>query len=242
MKMTIKFGFKGFSLLQAAVAFLIFVLFPQIGFSFSGSVQLRADQRFYEDSRFGFVNGFSEWWAPQFGFDIGLIDLGWNIEPIVGFEFAKNETTACAVESDGITCLRQNGVVVASEDKFEYQIYGFSSGLRWKAWETEFFPISPFIDTKMQFHYTRIRKLTSNVTEKKLVTGIDWGMELGGGCFFSFFTNQVRRNQMKSEWDLKDFGATASAYFLPGGWFKRGLGAVSGTGGWSFGLGLLGDW
>ena len=47
---------------------------------------------------------------------------------------------------------------------------------------------------------------------------------------------------MKSEWDMEDFGVTTSAYYLPGGWFKRGLGAVSGTGGWSFGLGLLGDW
>jgi hypothetical protein len=210
--------------------------------SFSGSLEVGINQRFFDDDRFGNVNGFSEWWAPHLDLSIGVVELGWGLEPIIGFGYIKNESTACAVDTDGFTCLTGPGGNIASEDRFRYQIYSFSGGLQWKAWEPDYFVVVPLTKVLINSRYSRIRKQTSNISERKLVTGVDWGAELYFGALFSFFYDKAKRRDLTDEWDVKDTGLTAQVRYLPAGWFKQGLGTLTGTGGWSFGVGLFVDW
>lgn len=210
--------------------------------AFDGSLAVSVDQRFFDDERFGNVNGFSQWWAPHFEVQFGVVELPYRIEPILSFGYIQNTATACAVASDGETCLSSPGGVVTSEDRFKYQIFSFGGGLRWKAWERDFFWASPFIHAGLVMRYARVRKKTANVDERKLVTGADLGANFTAGVLISFLTDQKKKNQLDSEWNIKDFGLSLHGRYLPAGWWKKGLGTVDNTGGASFGVGLVIDW
>jgi len=207
-----------------------------------GAFSFDVDQRFFNDGRFGYVNGFSEWWAPSFGVKIGIFKLPYRFEPLIGFHFIKNETTACVVGDDGVNCLIQNASPVASEDRFNYQIYTGSLGLRWKFWSSNFFLLVPYAESALTYSYVRIRKITSNTSSKKLVTGADLGAEFLAGTFISFFYDKALKNEMTSLWGITDFGMNFHIRYLPGGWVKQGMGSIRNSGGWSFGTGLTVDW
>lgn len=206
---------------------------------FSGSFSISVDQRMFNDSRFGDKNGFSEGFIPSIEAVAGFYEFPYQIEPVMSFGFIKNSARACAVLADGVTC---DPDAPPSEDKFHYQIYTVGSGVRWKAWTPDLFMIIPYAQAQMTYRYARIRKKSSNGDELDKISGGDFGADLLGGIQVSFMYDRARRKEMQREWGVQDFGLSLHARYLPSGWLKHGLGAVSDTGGWSFGAGLVIDW
>ncbi len=197
---------------------------------FSGSAHFYAAPRFFNDSVLGSANGFDTWGWPEFGASFGVYELPFRIEPVIGFSYVfktGNEISTAAG---------------TSIDKFFYQFFTTEIGARWTAWEQSFFPVIPFVQAGMTYRFGRFKKRTSAVGVRTSVVGGDFGGNLTGGAIISFFYDQKRRDDMSSEWELKDFGATLFGSYQPSGLFRHGLGGVNETGGTSFGGGLYFDW
>lgn len=210
--------------------------------STKGSVNILVSQRFFDDDKLGNVNGFSNWGALNFDATFGLYEFPYRIEPYLGVGFIQDTSVLCSQNVDG-TCVRDsNGNIERSEDRLKYQLFTFSAGVRHRAWDPSFFLVIPYVQAGMTYRYGRVRKETLGVGQQKLNLGGDFGAEIGGGLIFSFFYDRSIENEMEATWDLRDFGLITSVRYLPAGWWKHGLGLLSSTGGWDFGLGLAFDW
>lgn len=223
---------------------ILFSVFFSFGaaFAFSGSASFRVDQRFFNDDRLGNVNGFSEWWAPEWSASFGLVELYERLEWVAGFSFISNTATACVTDSSGEICVLQNGQPLASEDRFKYKIFSFSTGLQYRAWSQDFFFVSPYTQVLAVSRYANIKKKTFALNETTSVDGIEIAPEFLGGLWISFFGDPERRETMKDQWGLKDFGMTLHLRYSPALGYRSGLGSIKNTGGWSFGTGLVVDW
>lgn len=210
---------------------------------FSGSASFAVHQRFFDDARLANVNGFSNWGALEIRAVFGIYEFSYGFEPVIGFGFMKNSASLYKLDDAGNYILDSNGNKIKSElDSLEYQIYTLSYGVRWKAWSPNFFFIIPYGEALQDFRYGRVQKITQAVNQQKVNTGFDLGLELAGGLLVSFMYDQARQNDLRSQWDLKDFALLTSIQYLPGGFFRQGLGLIDTTGGWSFGAGLFMDW
>lgn len=231
--------------MRKKLGFLVFLV-TFIGFeavySFSGSASFRVDQRFFNDDRLGNVNGFSEWWAPEWSASFGLVEIIDRLEWVAGFSFIGNTATACVTDSSGESCVIENGQQVASEDRFKYKIFSFSTGLQWRAWAQEFFFVSPYTQVLAVTRYANVKKKTFALNETTSVDGVEVAPEVLGGLWVSFFGNAERRASMKDQWNLKDFGMSLHFRYSPALGYRSGLGSIKNTGGWSFGSGLVVDW
>lgn len=227
--------------LKLTAFFLILIFsFQMRAENFSGSVSVSVDQRFFNDERFGNKNGFSEGFIPSLDLTIGFYEFPFRIEPVASFGFIKNSARACAVLEDGETC--DPKVEEPSEDRFHYQLYTAGLGVRWKTWSPDFFIIIPYFQAQGTFRYVRMTKKTSNGDQVNRISGSDFGADLLAGLEISFMYDQTRETEMNLEWGIRDFGLSLHGRYLPAGVFKRGMGEVSDSGGWSFGAGLIVDW
>lgn len=207
-----------------------------------GSVSVIVSQRFFDDSKLGKVNGFGEWGAIEINGNVGLYEFPYHIEPYLGVGFIADTAQLYALNDDGSYALDSNGQPQRSEDRLRYQLFNFSLGLRQKFWSPDFFILIPYVQAGGIYRFGRLRKLTAAVDQQKLNLGGDFGAEIGGGFLLSFFYDQETRNDMETTWGLKDFALMTSVRWLPGGWWRHGLGLLDNTGGWDFGLGLFLDW
>ncbi len=212
-------------------------------YAFDGSASFVMSQRFFEDDRLAHVNGFSEWGAFQFDFTFGVYEFDIGLEPIIGLSYIQNSASLYALDDNGDYILDDKGErIESSVDNLSYEFYTASLGLRYKPWSPDFFIFIPYAEVQQTFRYGRVKKVTYALDQQKLNTGVDWGVELGGGIIISFMYDDRLRSNLKSEWDLKDFGLITSTRYLSSGYFRQGLGLIDSTGGWDFGLGLFLDW
>lgn len=219
---------------------LLVLLWPSVLFGFGSSLQISVDQRFFKDSRFGNKNDFSEGFVPEIQVLFGL--HRWDairLELVGGLGYLQNTTKTCAVEVDGRTCLPESD---QSEDRLQYRMFSFHFGPKWMAWSSESFPVVPYLQPLLTYRYARINRKTLALNVQKLNTGGDFGVQLEGGVFFSFFSDGRRKVEMASQWGLRDFGVNLHGRYLHSGWMKHGLGLVSDTGGWSVGASMVFDW
>lgn len=208
--------------------------------AFSGSVGFHVNQRAFNDERFGSMNGFSDF-KPEFELRFGLHEFYPRIEPLLSVAYQKNSATACAVEADGFTCLPADQQV-GNQDRFEYKILSLGTGAQWKAWEPDYFPIIPTSFVQVVYRRVWIEKVGAAADELGKAKGGDLGFDFGGGVLISFMYDQRRKSEMSSEWGVKDFGLQIQARYILAGLLKSGMAGVTGTGGWSLGVGLLVDW
>ncbi|MBN8555778.1 MAG: hypothetical protein J0L93_10065 [Deltaproteobacteria bacterium] len=199
---------------------------------FKGSLALTFSQRFFDDERLSYVNGFSKWGNFSFDAIFGLYEFDFGLEPLLGFGFIKNTAYLYALD---------NGVMTQSEDKFSYNIYTTSLGARYKPWGPEKFFLMPYVQSLFDYRFVNVRKYTYNATQQKTNNGGDLGFQFGGGLICSFMYGD-RRHDLNSTWDLKDFGLITSTRYFLSGLARHGLGEIKDTGGWDFGLGLFLDW
>lgn len=223
---------------------LVFGVLSMVSFShleaFNGSFAVQVNQRNFKDERFGPMNGFKKL-KPEFEIVMGLHEFYPRIEPIFSVGYVRSRATACAVEEDGFDCLPADQQV-GNQDRFETKLLKFGLGAQWKAWEPDYFPLIPRVSLQANYRHVWLKKETANEGEQNKLNGGDVGLEIGGGFLWSFMYDQKRRSEMESEWGLKDFGLALQAKYLMGGLLKTGLGGIDGTGGWSFGAGLVLDW
>jgi hypothetical protein len=208
--------------------------------AFTGSLAVHVHQRSFKDERLGSMNGFKKL-KPEFEVLMGFHEFYPRIEPIFAVSYTKSNATACAVEDDGFTCLpadQQTG----NQDQFRAKMAKFGLGGQWKAWEPEFFALIPRVSAQLAYRHVWLEKATASSSGVNKINGGDFGVDLGGGFVWSFMYDQKRKAEMSSEWGLKDFGLSVQARYILAGLMKNGLGGISGTGGWSFGAGLLLDW
>lgn len=210
--------------------------------NFNGSVSVTTHQRFFDDAKLGNVNHFSEWGAIGFDVNVGLLELPYRLEPILGLGFIKNSAALFNLNDDGSFALDDKGHKVESRDKIEYQFFTASVGLREKFWDPKFFFMIPYVQSAMTYRYGRVRKRSFAEGQQKLNVGGDFGAEIGGGLLISFFYDSATRIEMGGTWDMKDFCLQAQVRYLPAGFGSHGLGLLSSTGGWDFGAGLFMDW
>lgn len=207
---------------------------------FSGSVQLSVDHRFFNDDRFGNQNDFSEGFIPELQLLFGVYEWeSLHLELMLGVGYLQNSASTCAVLNDGTTCIDDTNF---SEDRLKYRIFTILLGPQWRAWKPEFFRAIPYIQPLLTYRYGRISRQTLAVDAQRLNKGGDFGAQIEVGGYYSFFGDARRKNEMSSEWGMKDFGMNLHVRYLPAGLFKHGLGLVSNTGGWSFGSSLALDW
>jgi hypothetical protein len=193
-------------------------------FNYKGSFAFTINQRFFEDPRLSYVNGFSKWGAFSFDATAGLYEFSFGLEPILGFGFSKNSSN-----------------IPPSLDQFRYSIFTGSLGARYKPWGPEKFFLAPYVQALFDYRYVHVRKSTYNPDSQRLSTGGDLGMQIGAGVIWSFMYGS-RRHDLNSTWDLKDFGILSSTRYIPAGFIRHGLGEIDSTGGWDFGAGIFLDW
>jgi hypothetical protein len=208
----------------------------------AGSLEVTVSQRFWSDQRLSRVNGFSQWGALSFDAAAGLGEFAYRIEPYVSFGFIRDTANLPLLNSDGSYLLDSNGNLQDSADDLRYTFFAAGFGVKQRMWSPTFFRVVPFYKIGMIYRYGSVKKLTEAVDEQLKSSGGDLGLEIGGGVVFSFFDDDSLRSDMGQTWDLQDFGMLLQIRYLPGDWFRHGLGLVAGTSGWDFGLGLALDW
>lgn len=209
--------------------------------AFEGSVGLSVEQRFFKDERFKYVNGFSEYFSPGFALDFGMNEVWYGIEPFVGVSYIKNSSIACVVAEGSDDCVLVEGRRIESEDRFRYQILGFSAGAQKYFWKRRSF-VSPFLLLAASARYAWIKKETFAINESTKLSGMEFGGRLRGGLFFSFLRFNEESRYSLENWGVRDFGASLHGSYLPSGLFQNGLGMVSSLSGYSFGFSLVVDW
>jgi tRNA pseudouridine38-40 synthase len=211
--------------------------------AFNGSASFTVNQRFFDDERLGEVNEFSQWGAIEFKAKFGLVELPFHLEPIIGFSFIKNSAPLYKLDDNGNYILDSDGRKIKSPlESLEYQFYTVVAGIRWKAWDPDFFWLIPYAEVGHDFRYGRVRKHTYAVDQQKLNTGFDLGLEFGGGLLISFFLDKKTQQAIEWDWRAKDYALMTSIHYSPDGYYRNGLGRVDSTGGWDFGAGLFLDW
>lgn len=194
-------------------------------------------QRFFSDERLGNKNDFREGFIPEFAIDFGVYEFPFGLEPTVGISYIRNSSPDCAVDSGG-SCIGG----VSTTDKLEYHLLGTSVGVRWRAWDPEFFLVTPFVHAAMTYRFARIVRKTASITTNRKNNGGDFGGDLQAGLLASFMWDAQRRNEMMQEWGVKDFGLNVHFRYLPAGLLKHGMGGILETGGWGMAAGLYIDW
>jgi hypothetical protein len=200
------------------------------------------NQRFWNDQRLSRVNGFSKWGALSFDAAAGVTELSYRIEPYVSVGVIRDTANLPLLNSDGSYLLDTNGDLQSSADSLHYTLLSAGVGIKQRMWSPTFFRVVPFYKVGVIYRYGLVKKLTEAVGQQTQSSGGDLGLELGGGVVFSFFYDKALRSDMTQTWNLQDFGLLLQVRYLPGDWFRHGLGLISGTGGWDFGLGLALDW
>lgn len=233
---------KELSYLLMLVSFAVQTSGVDASSAHAGSVEVTVSQRFWSDQRLSRVNGFSEWGALSFDATAGLAELPYRIEPYVSFGFIRDTANLPLLNSDGSYLLDSNGNLQDSADDLRYTFFAAGFGVKQRMWSPTFFRIVPFYKVGMVYRYGWVKKLTEAVDEQLKSSGGDVGLEVGGGLIFSFFYDASLRSDMAQAWNLQDFGMILQVRYLPGDWFRHGLGLVAGTSGWDFGLGLALDW
>jgi hypothetical protein len=229
----LKLGFRSL----AIAAFYGFSAHTDPLMAFSGSANFSVAPRFFEDERLGNKKGFRDGFIPEFLIDFGLTELPYRLEPSVGISYIYNQAPNCLVNSSGDCVGKPQSI-----DKIRYHLLGVSAGLRWRAWDPEFFILTPFVLLAATYRFIHIRRTSFDTKSKKKILGGDFGGEVQLGILCSFFSNPKIRNEMQEAWELKDFGMSLQARYLPAGLFKHGMADILQTGGFGFGGGLYLEW
>lgn len=223
--------------------FCFFFLFAgKVYANFSGSTSFEIRQRFFNDDRFGNVNGFSEWIALEYALNVGIYEIYPGLEPILSLSYTQNRSTACVLEADAESCQLQNGAPVESEDYFRYFIIGGGIGFQYKLRSVDFYGLKPFVRSQILFRYAHVRKKTYDISESTKVEGYDLGLEVAGGLDWSIYRREHTDNELAQSFELNDFSLYSLGSYLPSGFFKSGLGSIKSTGGWALGVGIAADW
>jgi len=206
----------------------------------AGFVDVAVNQRFWNDERLSRVNGFSEWGALGVDAAVGFAELPWQIKPYASFGFIRDTANLPLLNPDGSNVVDENGNT--STDRLQYTFLSAGLGFKQRFWRPEFFWLIPFYRVGAIYRFGWVKKLTEAVDQQTKSSGGDLGLELGGGFILSFFYDRAIKSDMTTTWNLTDFGLIFQARYLPGDWFRHGLGEIAGTSGWDFGLGLALDW
>ncbi len=202
----------------------------------SGSMNFSVGQRFFKDERLGNKNGFRDGFVPEFAVDFGVYQLPYGFQPVVGASYIYNNARDCAVNADG-DCISSN-----TTDRFKYHLFGGSVGMRWRAWEPDFFLVSPYLLGAFTYNFILIRRNSLGAEVKKRVKGGEFGGELQAGILTSFMYSKDRKVEMEREWEIRDFGLSLFGRYVPRGLFQHGMADIIETGGWGFAAGLYLEW
>ena len=204
--------------------------------AFEGSMNVSIGQRFFKDERLGNKNGFRDGFIPEVAVDFGVYQFPYRIEPTVGLSYIYNKATDCAVDANG-KCISRN-----TTDRLKYHLMGVTTGVRWKAWDPDFFLVTPYVLGAMSYHFIYIKRDTANTSTQNKIKGGEFGGEVQLGGLVSFMFDQKTRIEMNTEWGVKDLGLSFLGRYLPRGLFQHGMADIIETGGYGFAAGLYLDW
>lgn len=188
------------------------------------SVTISGSQRFFSNGLLKNVNGKSPWGAVQTRVSLGFYN--WKgLEPLLSIGFMKNSTRS-------------------GTQTFSYSLYETSVGVRYIPWNYEKFFLAPFVEGAFDFNFARGERTISGSPREKRLVGLDMGTRFAAGAYCSFFFDQTRKHDMKSEWEVSDFGMLAGLSYSHSGFLKNGrfFDLVDDINYWDFGLGLSIQW
>lgn len=198
-----------------------------------GSLGLYALPRFFLKDNFGKSDKFSKPGLPEFNFHIGLYRFHYETEPFIRLSFLYNVSDRRTISA-------------SSNSKSTYQLYGFSLGVRQYFWHMDFFPLIPFVETSAIYNVMifQAKTTTSGTSTKANYRGGELGIDVGGGIDLSLAAlNPSLRNELDSDWNLRDYGLHFQGNYYPSGIFRSGsFGHLGSIKSWKLGGGLYFGW